>query len=181
MDERKGILLWSILIMTGISFVVLAVVIPILYQATFDGQSQRLSEIAHHHARLLEAMATTVPEPEAALPIIRQAHEAFTGFGATGEFSLARRNGGQIEFLSHRRHAILANPPSVAFSAMQDKPIGRALSGLSGTMVGLDYRGERILAAYAPVARLHWGIVAKIDLSEIRGPFIKLDFGQSRC
>jgi PAS domain S-box-containing protein len=43
-------------------------------------------------------------------------------------------------------------------------------------LIGSDYRGEVVLAAHEPVAELDWGIVAKIDLAEVRAPFIMAAF-----
>jgi PAS domain-containing protein len=173
MDERKKIMLCSILIMTAISVAVVAVVIPILYRAAFEQQRRRLCEIAQSQAHWLATLAAVTANPDATLLMMRQAHENFKGFGETGEFSLARRDGEHIQFLLHRRHEHFINLTPAAFTALEDKPIGRALLGGSGSMVGRDYRGERVLAAYEPVTATGWGVVAKIDIREIRAPFIK--------
>lgn len=153
-----------------------------LYKTALEQQRMRLLEIAHGRARLIEAIARfafmysedELPggTVEATLSQVREAHRNFAGFGKTGEFVLGRRNGDWIEFLLSHRHHDLENPHPIAFSSREGEPMRRALSGKSGTMVGLDYRGVRVLAAYEPVSVVNLGIVAKIDLAEIREPFI---------
>ena len=72
-----------------------------------------------------------------------------------------------------RHHGNDVNQPApITFDSNLAEPMRRALSGQSGSMVGLDYRGEAVLAAYEPVVGLNLGIVVKTDLDEVRHPFL---------
>jgi two-component system cell cycle sensor histidine kinase/response regulator CckA len=173
MREHGKILLCSILIMTVVSVAVTAVAIPILYDEAFEGQRQRLCEIAHFQAQLLASLTAAEFSVDEVKHLLQDAHERFKGFGQSGEFSLAQRQGDVVEYLLHRRHEALIDLPPLPYTALQEKPIGRALAGMSGSMVGTDYRGKLVLAAYEAVPILGWGIVAKVDVSEIRAPFVK--------
>jgi len=181
MAERFRVLV-LILIMAVGSLLVAATTIWILYGAAFDEEKSRLVEAAQSQARLIEAVArfdrvSSVNHPggwEAATLIqVDEAHREYEGFGETGEFTLARREGGLIVFVLGHRHQTVEHPEPVAFDSELAEPMRRALLGRSGTVVGLDYRGETVLAAHEPVAELDLGIVAKIDLAEVQAPFKK--------
>ena len=185
MGERKRLFL-LVLIMTTVSMVVVGITIYVLYGTSFEQQRERLVETAQSQARLMEAIARFDAAHErihpgfypdgatvATLSQIIDAHGHYRGFGETGEFTLARRAGDNLFFLLRHRHSDLDQPKSVPLGSDLAEPMRRALSGLSGTVVGLDYRGEVVLAAHEPVAELDSGIVAKIDLVEIRAPFMR--------
>jgi len=110
---------------------------------------------------------------DSTLDQLRAAHERFEVFGETGEFTLARLSGDFIEFLIRHRHDDLDNPEPVALGSGLAEPMRRALAGESGTVVGLDYRGVKVLAAHEPVLGPGLGIVAKIDVKEVRAPFLR--------
>jgi PAS domain S-box-containing protein len=154
-----------------------------LYTTAFEQERSRLMEITRSQARLIEAVArfdathSQDANPRGAIAAtldqVIDAHARYKGFGETGEFTLARREGDDIVFLLSFRHENPGVQRRLPFRGDLAEPMRRALEGTSGSLVGLDYRGVRVLAAHEPVAGLDAGIVAKIDLVEIRAPFIK--------
>ena len=171
-----------IMTMALICMVVVGITILLLYRTSYEQQRSRLAVSAQSQARLAEAVARFRPVSvqndaeqweKDCVDILLDAHQHYRGFGKTGEFTLATRKGDQVDFLLSSRHPELTGLKPIPFDSPMAEPMRLALSGISGTMEGVDYRGVTVLAAHEPVAGLNLGIVTKIDLSEIRAPFIK--------
>ncbi len=160
-----------------------AISIASLYNTAIEQHRLRLVETVKIQARLIESIAQfgslesdgedLDPVLETTLATVAAAHDEFEGLGDTGEFTLARRAGDQIEFILSRRRPGSKTARPIPFAGEWAEPTRRALSGRSGVLTGLDYRGAEVLAAYEPVSILDLGLVAKIDTSEIRRPFIR--------
>ena len=186
--REKSRILFLVLVMSAISACIAASAFIILYEAAFEQHRLRLVEIVHNQASIIESVSAYDKEHfekshdladeldnafDATMIQIKDAHEHFEGFGKTGEFVLAKKEGDQIVFLLSQRHQRVENLKPIPFLSHFAEPMRRALAGESGTMVGLDYRGAKVLAAYEPVKVYGLGIVAKIDLAEVRLPFIR--------
>lgn len=162
---------------------VTAVSIASLYDAAFTQHRLRLGEAVQSQARLIEAIAQYASANQvnrkspdwqkATLQQVTEAHRQFKGFGETGEYTLARQQGDNIVFELTHRHFDLDKPRPIPFAGKWAQATRLALMGQSGVMIGLDYRGVEVLAAFEPIHILNLGLVAKIDLSEIREPFIQ--------
>lgn len=165
---------------------VTAISVASLYDAAFTQHRLRLVETVQSQARLIEAIAqfdaanngnnSSDNWQASTLKQIAAAHSQFKGFGETGEYTLARRQGDSIVFELTHRHSDLDKPTPIPFAGKWAQPMRLALIGKSGVMVGLDYRGAEVLAAFEPIGILGLGLVAKVDLSEIREPFIQAGF-----
>lgn len=186
MGERK-VVVYLVLILTAVSLVVTGIAGGALYRAAIAEERARLVEIAQSQARMIEAVARFDAAHSkhdhaggaqgATLSQVVDAHSRYRGFGRTGEFTLARLEDDRIVFLlSHRHNDAFGTRDThepVPMTSEYAEPMRRALLGQSGTVVGLDYRGVKVLAAHEPVMEVNWGIVAKIDLAEVRAPFIR--------
>lgn len=170
------------LIMATAALLVSAVSIYSLYRTATEQHGLRLLDTVKSQARLIETIAQfdnleiggndPALARQATLEKVADAHQNFIGFGQSGEFVLAVRDGDQIHFVLNRRHEPSPTSLSIPFAGEWAEPMRQALSGNSGIITAPDYRGVEVLAAFEPISILDFGLVAKIDTAEIRAPFL---------
>ena len=157
-----------VIIMVGIAFLLTGATIGILYNAAIKQQETRLVEIAQSQAKLIEAVARfnaahekadpeSFPEGPSSATIsqVIDAHKNYKGFGETGEFTRSRKENNNIVFILSHRQFDLDQPKLVPWKSNLAEPMRLALSGKSGIITGLDYRGETVMAAFEPVGVLN--------------------------
>jgi len=181
MQEKRTIAL-LVIIMVVVLSIVGAVSLTMLYRAAIQEQKERLSEIARSMALHFEEIAQAegiLPDarveklPDVTLRRLLDRHTHYLTRTETGEVVVARREENTMVFLLRKKWHDEDTPTTLPFDSPNAQPMHRALLGLSGTIVGPDYRGVTVLAAYEPVSGLSLGVVTKIDLAEIRAPFIR--------
>jgi len=109
-----------------------------------------------------------------------------TGLGKTGETLIARRfleTGDEDEaiekqgvlFLSPLKHEQKAAlKKKIFFGDKKSIAAQKAVRGKEDDGIAIDYRGKRTFSAWRYIAPLNWGLVAKIDISEVLRPVFRL-------
>ncbi len=154
----------------------------VLYRAELDSHSELLHELAVSEALLIKTVIAARTEylgpntmPAASLAALTDGlarNLPKAGFGESGEFILARRDGDQI--ILSRRGDPFSSGPTLAIAMRSDLAVAarRGLRGNSGIVTVLDHGGVKVLAAHEPVPGYELAVVAKIDLAEIQAPFL---------
>lgn len=186
MTEARRRMSLLALIMALTSAAIVGLVFALLYATHLDETRAMLQTTARSRARFMEAIwrhevehgaLHGVADPQLArqrvLEQLRDTHTHFAGYGRTGEFVVAEARGDQIVFLFRRGPRDAGQLPTISLSEGPDIPIRRALQGMSGTMIGPDYHGVTVVAAYEPVPGPGLGTVAKMDLAEVRAPYAR--------
>ena len=150
-----------------------------LFNTAIDEDKTRLAQMVYSQARLMESVAkfdaahSIADHPAGAFGAtmlqIAEAHKSLSGFGETGEFVIGKIIDGRIALLQSPRFDgdIYFKVPEIVPIPMQ-----MALTGKSGEIIATDYKGNEVLASFAPLSTLGIGLVAKIDTAEIYQPFI---------
>jgi PAS domain S-box-containing protein len=94
-----------------------------------------------------------------------------TGLGTTGEIILARREGNNAVYLNPLRQDSLAPlRKRVRLGEDAHQYLQEAVKGRQGSGFARDYRGEAVLATWRTIPGVEWGVIVKIDQSEINRP-----------
>jgi len=177
-EESKSFVV-LLLVMAGVALGVMVVAIGVLYTASVDEAANRLSEMAKSHAGLMDSMLrtdlhrTSDTSDEALSETISQFRDGLSRLSSTAEIAIAIRDRESIKFLFRQKSNLRYEPAPISALSPLAKPMRNALDGKSGTMIGLDYRNRMVLAAYEPVSTMNIGIVVKIDMKEIRSPYLR--------
>ncbi len=185
LSDRKR-LLFLILIMIAISAFVALGSGWLLYRAALNKQQEWLLEIVQSKARLIGAVAAfdaqgghgDHPEEafQATMSQVIESGIGVEGFGETGEFVIGLRRGDRIAFLLPQRLGGRKPPPPIPFDSDLAEPMRLALAGNTGKVVARDYRNATVVAAHTPIPEMGVGLVAKIDLDELKAPLIKAEW-----
>ncbi len=180
--DQKRILWVAISLLIAVSIIVLSLTLWTLYRINFEQRVADLQAMVNAQVSLIDAVARFDREHSSdvgggSLSATKgQVIDGFSrlgGFGETGEFVLGQRRGDQILFMSEFRFKETNPPRIVPLATDRAAPMRRALGEESGWMVGLDYRGEEVLAAFVPIEEMGMGLVAKLDMREVHTPFMK--------
>jgi len=185
-EKHMGILLS--LIMALLVFATATVAIILSYKADLKEHRHHLISNVSDRAWIIRAMAKFDAEYSkdtpygsainTALSQIRVAHSEHlkhVDAEQSFEFTLAKINGNQIRFLIKPRfqEEEEEEEEEVPFGSKLAAPMQLALSGKTGTIIAPDYRGVEVLAAFTFIDEMDFGIVAKVDMEEVRAPFVQ--------
>jgi len=178
----------------SLSFIMVALVAAVsiygtrlLFHTAMKEEGVRLQDVVRSQVALVVEMSRMTPAGgnpdgsvvtrEAILDRLAHAQRRLGLESRSGEFAVARLDGGNVRYLLVNGKGVseFASGTGVSPAATGVEPLMRALSGESGTFVGPDRMGGEVLAAYAPLplGGERFGLVAQIDLDEIRAPFIR--------
>lgn len=118
---------------------------------------------------ILIGAVALVPEDKKLLAVIEES----SSLGDTGELMFVAHRGNEIVALNDLRDGIAAFSTISKFNPPPGQPMTpsqKAVRGMNGAALDLDYDGEEVVAIWDYLPNLRLGLVLKIDREEVFGP-----------
>lgn len=157
----------------GVALLVAMMSIVVIYNAILKEKKILLKELSDIQSGTIKSICKFTKDKNEILKILNSQQEFTQGIGETGEFTIAYLKNDTIFFILDHRYYDYATPKPILLKSDIGIPIKYALSKNEGYVNGLDYRGTEVMAYADYIPELNWGIVTKIDMSELRAPFYR--------
>jgi signal transduction histidine kinase len=121
------------------------------------------------HTRCIAVLVLDIDPAKHLYPLI----QSWPTTNSTAETLLVMREGNSVLFLNNLIHRKKTDTPFLMPLTDQNMPAVRAALGQEGSFEGMDYRNIAVLCAIRTIPGTKWGMVAKIDVSEVMAPLSK--------
>ncbi len=173
MSKGKGTFQLMI-IMIFVSLLVSGISIYIVYHVVINEKKEYLKELSENQTCIIESIFDEGKDINGVLKLLKRQQKLNTSLGKTGEFGIGYLKNDSIFYLLDHLRYDFSSPKPIAFNSIVGEPMRRALSQRTGFMRGFDYSNNEVLAYCNYIPKLRWGIVTKIDISEVNESFYKV-------
>jgi PAS domain S-box-containing protein len=162
-----------LIIMILVTLLTAGLCIVIIYNVAYKEKKAYLKELCINQLTIIKSINRETKDENKILNILRDQRSNHPGLGDTGEYIIGVLENDSIDFLLDLRRSGYSNIHPMPLNSTSAMPIKKALSRSTGFITGLDYSDTRVLAYYTYIPELKWGLVAKMDISEVNFPFYK--------
>jgi len=167
--NRYGAL--QVIIMLLVSLVVSAIAILLIYRTTLLEKKEYLKKTSENQVIIIRSIYKQTRNIDNVLKILQEQMRMHPELEKTGEFTIGYYKHDTVYMIFHKWQIYVNDPVHIPLSARNAEPIKYASLKHRGFLIGKDYNNQKTLAYCDYIPELDWGIVTKIDFSEIRRPF----------
>ncbi|MFA6924638.1 MAG: PAS domain S-box protein [Bacteroidales bacterium] len=162
-----------LIIMIIVSLFLTIASIIIIYKITYNEKRIFLKELCENQKEIIQSMFKETKDANAILSVLNNQSKITNGMGTTGEYTIGYSKNDSIVFLIRMRQSKQTNHPHISLKSDSAIPMQYALSENTGFIKGKDYNGKMVFSYCTYIPEFKWGIVAKMDMSEVRLPFYR--------
>ena len=154
-----------------VSLSVTAVAVIVIYHITLQGKKTYLEKLSHSEYRVVMSFYKHTKSKDRVLDILSEQQKMHPGLATSGELVISEQRGDSIFILHYEGIEKKGLPIILTGKSDAGGPARHAATKMTGFFKGTDFRGKKVVAYCEYIPELNWGLVSKIDNSEILKPF----------
>lgn len=169
----KKITFRLLVIMISVSLSVTLVAIFVIFRTTLAHKKEYLKNLSETEASMIRTLYEQTNDKTQVLAILRDQQKLHPGLGETGELLITQGAGNSLNLLQYRDIQSNGKPLKIDSIIAKGTPGLISATKKTGFLKGIDYKGKKVLAYCEYLPEPGWGMVIKINYSEISQPFTR--------